>query len=110
MPRMTLQIEALDQVLPAVEAAATAVDANGTFPRQSVGALGDAGLLGLVSATAMGGQGAGMRDAAVVVERLAGACASTAMVTVMHYCATAGLEGHGAEAGGRGVAAGPRPF
>jgi alkylation response protein AidB-like acyl-CoA dehydrogenase len=41
-----------------------------------------------------------------VVERLAGACASTAMVTVMHYCATAVLEAHGPEHVRRDVAAG----
>src|SRR5215470_2205579 len=103
---MTQQLEALDQVLLAVEATAADVDATGAFPRQSIRALGDAGVLGLVSATAVGGQGAGMGAAAEVVERLAGACASTAMVTVMHYCATAVLEAHGPEQVRREVAAG----
>src|SRR5215469_11327508 len=103
---MTQQLEALDQVLPAVEATAADVDATGAFPRQSIRALGDAGVLGLVSATEVGGEGAGMRAAAGVVERLAGACASTAMVTVMHYCGTAVLEAHGPESVRREVAAG----
>src|SRR5215472_15796172 len=103
---MTQQAEALDQVMPAVESATAEVDSSGTFPRRSVAALGDAGVLGLVSAAEVGGRAAGMRDAAAVVERLAGACASTAMVTVMHYCATAVLEAHGPEGVRRDVAAG----
>jgi len=106
---MTQQLgteEALDQVVPDIAARAAEVDATGTFPRQSVRALGEAGVLGLVSATGVGGGGAGMRAAAGVIERLAGACASTAMVTVMHYSATAVLEAHGPEAVRRDVAAG----
>jgi alkylation response protein AidB-like acyl-CoA dehydrogenase len=106
---MTQQLsteEALDHVMPAVESAAAEVDASGTFPRPAVRALGEAGVLGLVSARELGGQGGGMREAAAVVERLAGACASTAMVTVMHYCGTAVLEAHGPESVRREVAAG----
>jgi alkylation response protein AidB-like acyl-CoA dehydrogenase len=98
--------DALDRILPDVESAAADVDATGSFPRPAVTALGEGGVLGLVSATEVGGQGAGMRAAAAVVERLAGACASTAMVTVMHYCATAVLEAHGPEAVRREIAAG----
>jgi len=97
---------ALDRVMPAVVAAAGEVDSSSAFPRRAVRALGDAGLLGLVSAREVGGLGEGMRAAAAVVERLAGACASTAMVTVMHYCATAVLEAHGPEQVRRDVAAG----
>jgi alkylation response protein AidB-like acyl-CoA dehydrogenase len=97
---------ALDRAMTIVEAGAVEVDRTGTFPRPSVQALGEAGALGLVSAASVGGQGAGMRDAAAVIERVAGACASTAMVTVMHYCGTAVLEAHGPEAVRREVAAG----
>lgn len=96
----------LDRVMPVVEEAAAEVDRAGTFPRGSIDALAAAGLLGLVSAADVGGGGHGMRAAASVVERLAGACASTAMVTVMHYCGTAVLEAHGPEAVRRDVAAG----
>jgi alkylation response protein AidB-like acyl-CoA dehydrogenase len=106
---MTQQLsteEALDEAMPALESAAAEVDSSGTFPRPAVRALGEAGVLGLVSAAAVGGQGGGMRAAAAVVERLAGACASTAMVTVMHYCGTAVLEAHGPEQVRREVAAG----
>jgi alkylation response protein AidB-like acyl-CoA dehydrogenase len=98
--------EALEQAMPAVEATAAEVDASGTFPRQAVRALAEAGVLGLVSAESAGGRGGSMRAAASVVERLAGTCASTAMVTVMHYCGTAVLEAHGPEPVRRAVAAG----
>jgi isovaleryl-CoA dehydrogenase len=99
-------LDALDALLPAVESAAAGVDASGAFPRPAIRALGEAGLLGLVSASEVGGRGGGMREAAAVVERLAGACASTAMVTVMHYCGTAVLEAHGPEPVRRDIAAG----
>ncbi|KAB2370617.1 acyl-CoA dehydrogenase family protein [Actinomadura montaniterrae] len=71
------------------------VDRGGAFPRANIDALADAGLLGLVSAEDAGGRGAGLGAAAHVVERLAGACGSTAMVLLMHYAATALIEAHG---------------
>jgi alkylation response protein AidB-like acyl-CoA dehydrogenase len=98
--------EALERAAAVAEAEAVAVDAEGRFPRRSIDALAEAGLLGLVSASEIGGRGAGLREAATVVERLARGCASTAMVTLMHYCATAVIEAHGAEEVRRGVAAG----
>jgi len=103
---MTQHLEALETVMPAVESAAAEVDSSGAFPREAVRSLGEAGVLGLVSAADVGGRGAGMREAAAVVERLAGACGSTAMVTVMHYCATAVLEAHGPERVRREIASG----
>jgi alkylation response protein AidB-like acyl-CoA dehydrogenase len=42
----------------------------------------------------VGGRGLGLAGAALVVERIARACASTAMVVTMHYCGTAVLEKH----------------
>jgi isovaleryl-CoA dehydrogenase len=96
----------LEQALPAVEAAAGEVDALGAFPRQSIRALGEAGVLGLTVAREVGGGGEGMRAAAAVIERLARSCASTAMVTMMHYCATAVLEEHGPESVRRSIAEG----
>jgi alkylation response protein AidB-like acyl-CoA dehydrogenase len=106
---MTQQLstdEGLDRAMPAVEATAVEVDATGSFPRQAVRALAESGVLGLVGAESVGGRGGGMRAAASAVERLAGTCASTAMVTVMHYCATAVLEAHGPEPARRAAAAG----
>ena len=71
------------------------VDSKGTFPRQTIDSLAREGLLGVISSVQVGGRGAGMRAATGVVERLAECCASTAMVTMMHYCATAVVEAHG---------------
>jgi alkylation response protein AidB-like acyl-CoA dehydrogenase len=68
---------------------------RGQFPTETLQALGAAGLLGLVSATEVGGKGCGLVAAAHVVDRLARECASTAMVVTMHYCATAVIEAHG---------------
>ena len=64
------------------------VDAAGRFPRESVDAIAQAGLGGLTVPAALGGQGLGMRAFAGVVEELAGACGSTAMIHVMHVAAT----------------------
>jgi len=81
-------------------------DAEARFPREAIAALGKAGLLGLVSATAVGGQGLGLKEAAQVVAQLAQTCPSTAMVVCMHYCATAVLEQQGPEAVRKAVAEG----
>lgn len=78
-----------------IEPAAVRVDRTAEFPRDAVGALGGAGLLGLISATEVGGEGLGARAAAEVVERVARVCGSTAMVLTMHYCATAVIEAYG---------------
>lgn len=85
---------------------ARAVDADGRFPQEAIGALAKEGLFGLISATEVGGLGQGLRAAGEVVERLARACGSTAMVTCMHYSATAVLEKLGPESVRRDIAAG----
>jgi alkylation response protein AidB-like acyl-CoA dehydrogenase len=85
---------------------AAAVDAQGAFPTKSIAAVRAAGLLGLVSAEAVGGMGHGHRAAAEVVERLAQACGSTAMVVCMHYAGAAVLERVGPEPVRREIAAG----
>jgi alkylation response protein AidB-like acyl-CoA dehydrogenase len=100
-------LDALAPVLSqVVEPAAVRVDREGAFPRAAVDALGRAGLLGLVSAREVGGGGQGLRAATEVVERLAGACGSTAMVVCMHYAATAVIEAHGPRAVREAIAAG----
>jgi alkylation response protein AidB-like acyl-CoA dehydrogenase len=80
-----------------VAANAVAVDRDGEFPTASIDALREAGLLGLISAAEVGGQGEGPRAAALVVEQIARECGSTAMVLCMHYAATAVLEKYGPE-------------
>ena len=87
----TLEKIAVDVIRPA----AVEIDKSGAFPRAAMDALSKAGLLGLVSAKEVGGLGGGMRDASMVIKRVAQECASTAMVLAMHYNATAVIEVHG---------------
>ena len=57
-------LDVLEEIIEeTVEPAAADVDATGAFPRAAVSALGTAGLLGLMSATDVGGKGAGLGDA-----------------------------------------------
>ena len=64
------------------------VDRNGRFPEESVAALGAAGLFGLCVSSELGGLGHGPRSFCAAAEELGRACASTAMVFVMHTSAT----------------------
>ena len=89
-----------------VAAQAVRVDQEAAFPADAVAALSNAGVLGLLSSREVGGPGHGPRVAALVVERLARECSSTAMVVTMHFAGTAVLEKHGPEAVRRDVAAG----
>lgn len=75
--------------------AAAEIDRSGSFPSEALKALGDEGLLGLISSPEVGGLGESHRAAAAVVEKLSEACSSTAMVVCMHYCGTAVIEAHG---------------
>jgi len=79
----TVRTVAADVVAPH----AAAVDADARFPKEALAALGEAGLLGLQVDPALGGLGLGPRAFAQVVEELATACGSTAMVYVMHVTA-----------------------
>jgi alkylation response protein AidB-like acyl-CoA dehydrogenase len=78
-----------------IEPRAAEVDSSGTFPRAAIDALSKAGLLGLISSPDVGGMGLGPSAASAVVERIAQACGSTAMVVTMHLSATAAIEAHG---------------
>lgn len=98
----TLEAIATDVIRPA----AVEIDQNGSFPRAAVDALSHGGLLGLISATAVGGSGQGVRAAVLAVERVARECGSTAMVLCMHYAATAVIEAHGQRAIREAIAAG----
>jgi alkylation response protein AidB-like acyl-CoA dehydrogenase len=92
---MSFDVEKVTATVAAVAAKHASETDKGAFPAPALRALADAGLYGLVSATDVGGKGLGLREAAFVVERLARECASTAMVTCMHYCATAVIEAYG---------------
>jgi alkylation response protein AidB-like acyl-CoA dehydrogenase len=89
-------LAALDTIIgETIAPAAEEIDRTGAFPQAALEALGEAGLLGLISSTEVGGLGQSHRAATMVVERIAAACASTAMVVCMHYAATAVIEAHG---------------
>ena len=107
---MSREHEFLDQVdrIAREEVArdAAEVDREARFPAAAIAALGQAGLLGLISAREVGGLGLGLRAAAQTVERLARECGSTAMVVCMHYAATAVIEKLGPEPVRRDIAAG----
>jgi isovaleryl-CoA dehydrogenase len=109
-PRATTDADCAEALTSAIDTViapeAAAVDRAGTYPRAGMEALARAGLLGLVSATEVGGRGADLGTAAHVVERLAGACGSTAMVVLMHYAATAVIEAHGPQDVREAIAAG----
>jgi alkylation response protein AidB-like acyl-CoA dehydrogenase len=97
----------LEQIIADVVAPAAAeVDQAGVFPSAAIAALGAAGLLGLISASEVGGQGLAHRATALVVERLARECASTAMVVCMHYAGTAVIEALGPRDVREAIAAG----
>ncbi len=68
-------------------------DRAGTFPERSIQAIRDAKLLGLTAPTAQGGLGLGPSTFVAVVEEIASACPSTAMIYVMHVCATQVIAG-----------------
>lgn len=64
------------------------VDREGRWPEESITALREAGLFGLGVAPEFGGQGASPTQVSAVVRTLAEGCASTAMIFMMHLCAT----------------------
>jgi alkylation response protein AidB-like acyl-CoA dehydrogenase len=63
---------------------AAQVDHDGSYPRESLKAIADAGLMGLLMPKQYGGPGEGILTYAMVLEELAQGCASTAMVYCMH--------------------------
>ena len=60
------------------------VDETATFPKENFDAFAKAGLLGLRIPKALGGMGADVLSAVVVIERLSRACGSTGMCFKMH--------------------------
>jgi alkylation response protein AidB-like acyl-CoA dehydrogenase len=64
------------------------VDHQGRWPTESIDALRQAGLLGLTVPGEFGGAGQGPSTFITVVRTLAEQCASTAMIYLMHVCAT----------------------
>jgi acyl-CoA dehydrogenase len=76
---------------------ADAVDTQGRFPAEAITALKQAGLIGAMVPSALGGQGASVSEIAEVCYILAGACASTAMIYAMHQIKVACIARHCAD-------------
>lgn len=76
---------ALDELAPRAEK----VDKEGIWPEESIRALQDAGLGGLVIPTEAGGHGRGLAEVAKVCETLGRQCASTAICFGMHLVGSA---------------------
>src|ERR1700733_11727642 len=72
-----------------LRAHADQIDQSRQFPRENLAALGKSGVLGLLVPKQFGGAGAGLAEMSQVIDTQAQNCASTAMVTLMHFCATA---------------------
>jgi len=103
---MTFEYEKVLETIAATAAKYAADVDRGRFPTETLRAMGDAGLLGLVSATEVGGKGLGLPAASQVVARIARECASTGMVVCMHYSATAVIEANGPLEVRKAIAAG----
>src|SRR5690606_3175176 len=100
-------LDPLESIVDTVIAPRAAeLDRTASFPREAIDALGQAGLLGLISATDVGGMGLGLAEATQVVERIARDCPATAMVVTMHYAGTTLVEKYGPEDVRRDIAAG----
>jgi alkylation response protein AidB-like acyl-CoA dehydrogenase len=74
------------------------VDQSRSFPRENMTALGRAGVLGLLVPAEYGGVGGGLAEMSRALETQARACASTAMITLMHFAATAIISAKGGDA------------
>lgn len=74
----------VEEVLPALRAAAAKADQDAGFPVEHVALLRDAGLLGLVVPEAYGGLGGTLRDLAAATFAMGTACPSTALAYFFH--------------------------
>lgn len=91
-----MQLDKLDEIATTIiRQNAEQTDNAAQFPAGSIKALADAGILGAISAKEVGGLGLGPKEAAQIIETLALECASTAMITCMHFAAGAVIEKYG---------------
>jgi alkylation response protein AidB-like acyl-CoA dehydrogenase len=78
----------VESVCDIARADAARTDKEARWPEKSMQAVAGAGLLGACIPREAGGSGAGMREFAGIVRELAAACGSTAMIYLMHVCAS----------------------
>ncbi|MER5916303.1 acyl-CoA dehydrogenase family protein [Streptomyces sp. NPDC001982] len=105
--RSTSYRSALSYVLSStIEPSAGQTGARERFPRASVVALGEAGLLGLTVSAHLGGGGLRLVEATEVVTEVSRACPATGTVLRSHYAAVALIEAYGTPWVRRKVAAG----
>ncbi|MDO9713412.1 acyl-CoA dehydrogenase family protein [Paracraurococcus lichenis] len=81
----------LPALLPDIAAAAARHDRAGSFPHDSLALLRAAGLPALTVPAALGGGGAGLRQAAGVITLLGSACPASALILAMQYIKHAAL-------------------
>src|SRR5438105_1651495 len=75
------------------------VDEKSRFPKESLAALAANGFFGLCLPEAVGGAGRGPRTFVAVVEEIAAACGSTAMIYLMHNTAAQAIASSASLAG-----------
>ena len=81
-------VETSSQLAGSIKEQAAEVDSQAVFPQAAMQLLAEQGLLGLCIPTDSGGKGQPPGVFAGVVEQLAQACPSTAMIYVMHVAAS----------------------
>ena len=81
-------------------AQAASVDKDRAFPRETLNALAQAGALGLLVPADAGGSGGALSDLAEACEELGAACASSAMVFLMHSVTAATIAAGGGQRAG----------
>ncbi|MEU7829494.1 acyl-CoA dehydrogenase family protein [Nonomuraea sp. NPDC049129] len=89
--------ELAKSVLPVVARYAAEADRDARFPTESLRALGEAGLMGMLVPAAYGGLGGNLADFVSVAKILAPACLSTAMIWAMHCQQTDAIVIHASE-------------
>ena len=84
-----------DAAAAVARAHAADVDAEGRFPAEAIAALKEQRLMGILVPRSLGGEGAGMSEAAEVCYTLGMACGSTGMIYAMHLVKVACIVNHG---------------
>ena len=88
---------ALAEVVAVARSYAEAVDTEGRFPTETIGAMRQAGLLGALVPAALGGPGQSVSQVAGACYAIGKACASSAMILAMHHIQLACLVNHATE-------------